>query len=81
VGNLKVVSDLDFYKYMRESKTKDGVRVRMMKRLMKRVVRSMEWMVADMDYKNQLNDQPEDSPELTEAKDVLCDMKNYLERD
>jgi len=67
------VSELDFYKYMRESKTKDGRRVVIMKKLLRRVARSMDWMVADMDHI--------DSPKLTEAKDVLFEVKNYLERD
>lgn len=77
------MSDLDFYKYMRESKTRDGIMVLRMKRLMKRCVRSMEWMIADVDFRNQIDDniEHEDSPELEEAKDVLSEMKNWLERD
>jgi hypothetical protein len=43
--------------------------------LRERVIRTLTWMIADIDYKNELNNQPEDSPQLKEAKEVLQALK------
>lgn len=76
------MSEMEFYKFMYASKTRDGRRAVMLKRLMKRVEISMGWMISDMDFRNRIDDSMGhiDSPELDEAKNVLADIKSYLEK-
>lgn len=46
-----------------------------MEKLIKETIESMEWMIADIDYKNKLDESPCDSPELIKAKETLQKLK------
>jgi hypothetical protein len=45
------------------------------KQLLKETISTLEWMILDMDYRNKVDNQPCDSPEMLKAKDLLDKLK------
>jgi hypothetical protein len=44
-------------------------------KLLKQTISTLEWMILDMDYRNKVDNQPCDSPEMLKAKDLLDKLK------